>query len=125
MLERRTPLVFVVDDEEIIASTIALVLNTSGFRAVAYTSAVEAMQAAESGSPSLLLTDVNMPEMSGIDLAIQFRAAHPHCKTLLLSGHLATGDLLEMARTKGHDFQILAKPLHPDELLASIREAIV
>jgi CheY-like chemotaxis protein len=113
--------VFVVDDEPVISSTLALILNSSGFRATAFTSAAEAIKAVESTCPDLLITDVSMPGMNGVDLAIQFRALCPDCKILLFSGHFATGQLLENARIRGYDFHILAKPVHPKDLLAAIR----
>jgi DNA-binding NarL/FixJ family response regulator len=55
----------------------------------------------ESDAPSLLITDVNMPEMNGIELAIQFKLICPLCKVLLFSGHLATEDLIQIARAEG------------------------
>jgi hypothetical protein len=45
----------------------------------------------------------------------------PSCKILLFSGQAATADLLEKARMEGHEFEILAKPVHPTDLLAKLR----
>ena len=52
-----------------------------------------------------------MPGLSGIDLAIQLKAQYPKCKILLLSGEAATLDLLRDARSQGHNFQLLQKPV--------------
>lgn len=52
--------VYVIDDEEIISSTIAAILNRSGFHAKAFFSAEGAIRAVESGCPSLLITDAMM-----------------------------------------------------------------
>jgi CheY-like chemotaxis protein len=60
--------------------------------------------------------------MNGIEAAINIRAFLPSCKILLFSGQAATADLLESARAKGHDFEILAKPVHPQDLLAKLRQ---
>jgi FixJ family two-component response regulator len=68
-----------------------------------------------------LLSDVIMPVLTGIELAIQMRERCPNCKVLLISGHPATVGHLETARANGHDFQALAKPVHPAELLERIR----
>jgi FixJ family two-component response regulator len=122
MLEKLPLLVFVVDDEQVIATTLAMILKNSGYRAVAYASAEAAMKAAEAESPSLLITDVNMPGMNGIDLAIRFKTLYPGCKLLLFSGHLATVGLLQAARELGHDFEVMAKPVHPKDLLAAIEK---
>lgn len=112
--------VFVVDDEPIIVLTVVAILNREGFHATGFACSEAALQAAESGCPDLLITDVAMPSMNGIDLAIQFKALYPDCKIVLFSGHMATGELLEIASRQGHDFTILPKPVHPKDLLAAL-----
>jgi DNA-binding NtrC family response regulator len=113
--------VFVVDDEHVIASSLAAILNLHGYCATSFTSPFEALAAAQSSAPDLLISDVMMPDISGIDLAIQIRAECPECKVLLFSGQASTGDLLEDARRQGHDFRLLQKPVHPSKMLASIQ----
>jgi DNA-binding NtrC family response regulator len=114
--------VFVVDDERIIALTLATILNKSGFIATAFFGPLEALTAARSSVPDLLISDVVMPELSGIDLAIKLRSICPGCKVLLFSGQAATADLLTSAREQGHDFTLLSKPIHPTDLLAAIED---
>ena len=63
-----------------------------------------------------------LPGMSGIEVAIRVREFLPTCKILLFSGQASTADLLEDARVRGYEFQILAKPVHPQDLLAKLRE---
>jgi FixJ family two-component response regulator len=115
------PIVFVVDDEEIIATTLAIILNGNRFYAKAFIDPSTVLEAASRMEPNLLITDVSMPGMSGIDLAIEIRRLYPNCKILLFSGHADTADLLEEARREGHDFVLLAKPIHPADLLREIR----
>ena len=116
------PAVFVVDDELVIASTLAAILKMNGYSATSFTSASEALTAAQSRAPDLLISDVVMAGISGVDLAIQIKAERPKCKILLFSGQASTQDLLEDARRKGYDFQLLQKPVHPSALLRSIKE---
>jgi CheY-like chemotaxis protein len=113
--------VFVVDDEQIISSTLATILKRSGFDAVAFTDPREALGAARLAAPDLLISDVMMPELSGVDLAILIKKDCPGCKVLLFSGQAATANLLESARAEGHDFQLLSKPIHPADLLLKIK----
>jgi FixJ family two-component response regulator len=115
-------LVYVVDDEEVIATTLAMILNGSGFEAVAFTQPLEALRAAEVRCPAFLITDVAMPVLNGIDLAIQFKAIYPQCRVLLFSGALSTSARIEGAREKGFEFSILAKPVHPNELLSKLKQ---
>ena len=112
--------IFVVDDEPVIASSLAAILQMNGFSAKFFTCPLEALAAALSESPDLVISDVAMPGISGIDLAIQMRAQYPNCKILLFSGQAATSDLLEHARAQGYDFRLLQKPVHPSEFLFEI-----
>jgi CheY-like chemotaxis protein len=75
-------------------------------------------------APDLLISDVAMPGISGVDLAIQMRAQYPTCKILLFSGQAATKDLLEDARGQGHDFDLLLKPVPPTELLFEVGKMV-
>jgi DNA-binding NtrC family response regulator len=76
--------IFVVDvDEPVIASSLAAIMRMNGFSARFFTSPLEALAAARSESPDLVISDVAMPGISGIDLAIQMRAQYPSCKILL------------------------------------------
>lgn len=115
-------LVYVVDDEEIIATTLAAILQRSDYEAIAFSDPLEALMAAEYRTPDLLVTDVMMPQLNGVDLAAQFKAIHPECKVLLFSGQASTADLLEKAHHKGQRFEILAKPIHPKDLLSAIQQ---
>jgi hypothetical protein len=69
-------------------------------------------------APALLISDVAMPAISGIDLAIRMKVQYPESKILLCSGQAAILDLLEEARSHGHDFPLLLKPVHPVALLS-------
>jgi DNA-binding response OmpR family regulator len=115
------PRVFVVDDEFIIASTLATILQRNGFDALSFTHPLEALKAARVKAPDLLISDVMMPDLSGVDLAILLKKYCPGCKVLLFSGQAATADLLDAAREKGHDFELLSKPIHPAEFLLKIK----
>ena len=118
------PVILIVDDEQIIADTLAAILRKSGFTAMATYQGSTALEIARNSPPDVLLTDVAMPGISGIDLAIAIRQSFPLCKVLLFSGQASTADLLTGARNAGHDFTCLQKPLHPSELLARISETL-
>jgi len=115
------PKVLVADDERVIADTLAIILNQAGFDATAVYSGEKAVELAASMKPDMLISDVMMPDLNGIDAAITVRQILPTCKILLFSGQAATADLLDRARTQGHEFEILAKPVHPQDLLAKLK----
>jgi CheY-like chemotaxis protein len=118
------PRIFVVDDEPVIASTLAAILQMNGFSAKFFTCPLEALAAARLKAPDLLISDVAMPGISGIELAIQIRALFPTCKVLLFSGQAATVDLLQDARAQGHDFDLLLKPVPPTEFLLEVGKMV-
>jgi CheY-like chemotaxis protein len=113
--------VVVVDDESTIAETLVEILNGEGFEAVAALNGNQAIELAQSFKPDIVISDVVIPGRNGVDTGIQIRELLPHCRVILFSGQAATADLLKEARQRGHEFQILAKPIRPQNLLAIIR----
>lgn len=114
--------IFVVDDREVIARTLATILNKSGYAAIHFTNPLDALAMAAHEAPDYLISDVVMPELSGVDLAIHISDLYPDCKILLFSGQAATDDLLANARAKGRIFELLCKPVHPTEILHRVRD---
>jgi DNA-binding response OmpR family regulator len=114
------PRVFIVDDEPVIASTLAAILRLHGYSATYFTSPLEALAASQLEAPDLVISDVAMPGISGIDMAVLMKAQYPECKILLFSGQAETADLLCVAREEGHDFQLLCKPIHPSAMLSKV-----
>ncbi len=115
------PKVLVADDERVIADTLAMILNQSGFEARAVYSGEKAVELAPVFVPDMLISDVIMADLNGIEAAIRIRTLLPQIKILLFSGQAATADLLEKARMQGYEFEILAKPVHPQDLLSKLR----
>lgn len=115
--------VLVADDERIIADTLGIILGQNGYEVTAVYSGSQAVQTARFWTPDIFLADVVMPGMTGIEAAIQICALCPRCRVVLLSGQAGTADLLRCARGRGHNFEIVAKPVHPTQLLAQLRGA--
>lgn len=113
--------ILVADDEQMIANTLMLILNRSGFEARAVYSGEAAVEATNSFHPDVLISDVVMPGMTGIEAAILIRSRRPDCKILLFSGQATSADLLQDARVQGHSFEVIPKPVHPVDLLAKLR----
>ncbi len=114
MPSNSVPRVFIVDHEHVIASTLAAILKLNGYCAKAFTSPLEALAAARSKAPDLLISDVAMRGLSGVDFAMQMKTQHPNCKILLFSGHAHAQDLFEDAGGQSHNFQLLGSPsAHP------------
>jgi CheY-like chemotaxis protein len=113
--------VLVVDDEQIIADSVARILRQFDFDATAVYGGAAALQALSTGCPDVLLSDVVMPEINGVELAVAVQEKCPRTRIMLFSGQAATADLLKRAGDLGHTFELLPKPLHPEKLLKALR----
>ena len=116
------PRVLVVDDEAVIADTVTTILRLNGYAASAAYDGDTALESALLKPPQLLLTDVILPGMNGIELAQTVKRVFPDCKILLFSGQASTVDLLSSAQCDGDRFTLLSKPMAPERLLAAIAE---
>jgi CheY-like chemotaxis protein len=114
--------ILVVDDEPIIADTIVQILNRSGFIAEAAYGGKEAIAAARRLTPELILSDVLMPHIDGVEAAIAIQKFLPEARIVLFSGQAATVEILARARKRGYHFELLAKPLHPTQLIKHLRQ---
>jgi len=113
--------VFVVDDEPVIASTLAMILNSSGFDTASFTDPSSALEAALVDPPDMLISDIVLPLFSGVELAKRVKHRCLRCKVLLFSGHVETAAMLEEAWAQAHQFELLPKPIHPTVLLNRVR----
>lgn len=118
------PKVLIADDEQVIADTLAAILNQAGFEARAVYTSAKALEVAHVFQPDVLVSDVIMSGVDGIEAAIRVKALLPEIRVFLLSGQTATAELLERRNAGGHGFEILTKPLHPRELMNRLRECL-
>ncbi|HEV2324735.1 MAG TPA: response regulator [Terracidiphilus sp.] len=114
------PHVLVVDDESIIADTFTMILNMNGARAEAAYSAEAALELALELKPDILISDIVMGGMSGVELAIRLSTNLPGCRLILISGQSANSDLPARTSAQGYRFEFLEKPITPQQLLSHI-----
>ena len=113
--------IIVVDDEPQIADTLVEILSGEGFEAVTASTGNEAIELAQTFRPDIVISDVVMPGLDGVEASIRIRDLLPECRVILFSGQADTVDLLKKARDRGHEFEIVAKPIKPETLLSIIR----
>lgn len=115
------PLVLVADDEPRITKLVSIALGEEGFRVVTATSGEEALAKAEEVRPDIVLLDIVMPDLDGIEVMRQLRERRP-VAVILLTAKGSTAD-----KAKGLDLgadDYIAKPFNPRELLARIRAVL-
>jgi len=122
-VERRRFDILVVDDERIIADSLTVILTRNGYCVGTAYDGVNALELIRAYPPKLVISDVIMPRMTGIELALTLQVLVPECRVLLFSGQASTADLLEKARE--HDFTILNKPVHPTDMLRRVSEYVL
>ncbi|WP_162601467.1 response regulator [Occallatibacter savannae] len=115
--ERR---ILIVEDEQVVADTLGQILATSGYQIRVVYSAEDALPLLTTWRPEVAILDVMLPKMNGIELALVLKENFPECHALLFSGQPSVEVLMQKARSEGHDFEVLAKPVHPSVMLEAI-----
>jgi CheY-like chemotaxis protein len=115
------PRVLIVDDERLLADTTAAILRSAGFKTTTAYDGWEALEMARSFHPDYLLTDVMMPLMNGVELAIAVTKMLPNTKIVLFSGQAGISDIVEEGHAQGYEFPLLAKPVHPLRLIEALK----
>ncbi len=110
--------VLVVDDDHLVADTLNLVFRANGYESEAVYSAAEGLDRARSFNPGLLLCDISMPEISGLQLAETMQREMPECKLLMLTAYSNNVAKLEQQVTRTRrPLKLLNKPCRPELLL--------
>ena len=118
------PKVLIADDEKLIADTLAMILNQGGFEARAVYTCEKALELAPAFQPDLLVSDVLMAGLNGVDAAVKMRSILPDIRVFLLSGQTATAEMIAKSDASHFGFEILVKPVHPRELLSRLQHAL-
>ena len=116
------PRVLVVDCERIESVSLKEFLCNQGFDARSFTNPLDVLHATRFQSPDLVISKSEMPQLTGVELAIQVRERCPDCEVLLLAEQAAIADLLEIASASAHVFEIHSRPAQPSDLLIMIQK---
>jgi DNA-binding response OmpR family regulator len=116
--------ILVVDDETAVVQTLKLIFRLRGFDVRTAGSAEEALEILGDWQPEVAVLDVILPGMNGLDLAVLLAQQVPTCRIVHLSGQPRSAELRDQAALEGHPFEILAKPMHPEMLLAHLARVL-
>ncbi|MFQ5903638.1 MAG: sigma-54-dependent transcriptional regulator, partial [Candidatus Binatia bacterium] len=114
--------ILILDDEPDMAENLGLILDGVGHETIIETESLKALDLVERKRPDLIVTDLVMPKLDGIDILEQIKDRHPEIAVIVLTGY-ATVDSAVMAMKKGAS-DYLSKPFSPDELLLRVHKAL-
>ncbi len=112
--------ILVVDDEASIRDLCARVLTRSGFKVTMASTGEDAVRRLQDEPFDLVISDIRMPGISGMDVLVMAKTLHPSIAVILITG-FGTSEVVERANQSGAD-RILAKPFNALELLAMVRK---
>lgn len=112
----------VIDDERVIADMFADVLKLNGYEAAAAYSGKEGIERALQSRPQVVISDISMPGINGVESAQAIHRALPECKFLFLSGLVKAEELVRDSEIA--DSKVLMKPVPPEAILASLSELL-
>lgn len=115
------PNVLIVDDEERFRVTLGKLLTVKGLEVKNLGSAREALEELKAKSYDVILLDVKMPEMNGIEALAEIKKIHPTIEVIMLTGHASVDVAVEIMRLGGYEY--LLKPCPVDELMDKIDAA--
>ena len=116
-------IVFVIDDDLLVRESVADLLNSAGFTVQTFGSATEFVQAKRPDVPACLILDVELPDISGLDLQTELAKSGIEMPIVFLTGH---GDIpMSVRAMKAGAVEFLTKPFGKQELLDAIKEALL
>ncbi len=114
--------ILVVDDEESILQSLEGILTDEGFDAITVQSGAEALEKIEEVMPDLVLLDIWMPGMDGIETLIKIKEVNPNLQVVMMSGHGTIETAVKATKVGAYDF--IEKPLSLEKLLLSVNNAL-
>jgi len=116
------PKLLVVDDEEIALANLVHVLQKEGYEVVGLQSGPDTLARLEQEEFCVVVTDLRMPKVDGVEILERCRELHPHTQVIMITGY-ATIDSAEEAMKKGA-YHFIAKPFKLDEVRKAVAEAV-
>ena len=114
--------IFIVDDEQPVLETLAIVFRHAGFRVRTFPDGAAFLQAAKAITPACVLLDVRMPGRSGLDILKELNAQHYPAPIFIMSGHADVPMAVEATRSGAHD--VIEKPFNGADVVNRVREAL-
>ncbi len=122
-LRRQSPVIFVVDDDVEVRRALVRLLRDSDYVLHVFPNPVEALERIDELAPDLIISDNEMPKMTGLEFLKKVRGERPEIRTLMLTSG-RSGELIHEARAAGDIDKLVQKPWHSEPLRAAVRELL-
>ena len=119
------PLIVIVDDEQGILDVVSRIARRAGYDAMTYSNGRDAIAALQTQRADLVLVDLRMPEVGGLDVLRAIRDTNPRCQAVLMTGYASVDTAVEAIKLGASDY--LSKPLdfaRLEGLLANVRDEL-
>lgn len=116
------PKILVIDDEEIVRISCKKCLFPEGYDVDVAPNGVEGMKLARENRYDLILTDLKMPDMDGMEFLTRIQEGQPDAKVIMITGYSTVEYAVKAIKLGAHNY--LEKPFTPDSLLSAVKEAL-
>src|SRR5208282_21621 len=115
--------ILIVDDEELVLTTLREILSREGYQVVTSPHAVHAVSILKEQQFSVVISDQQMPLVTGLEFLAQVKQIQPDATRILITGVLSLGTVID-AINKGEIYRFVVKPWLREELLATVKNAV-
>ncbi len=116
------PKILVIDDEAIVRISCKKCLIPEGYEVDAATNGAEGLKLTETNRYNLILTDLKMPDMDGMEFLMRIRETQPKAKVIMITGYSTAEHAEEATMLGAYDY--IEKPFTPDTLIAAVKKAL-
>ena len=116
------PKILIIDDEAIVRISCEKCLLPEGYDVDSAENGIVGLRLVESNTYDLILTDLKMPDMDGIEFLAKIRETHPKTKVIMITGYSTTEHAEQAMRSGAYNY--IEKPFIPETLVKAVKEAL-
>ena len=113
--------ILIIDDEKDILKLLSMSLRIDGYQTLTASSGKEGIEVFKQEKPDIVLTDIKMPEMTGLEVLKNIKEINPHAQVIIITGHGAIDSAIEALQYGASDF--INKPVKSEALAVAIKRA--
>ncbi|MCD6220235.1 sigma-54-dependent Fis family transcriptional regulator, partial [Candidatus Calescamantes bacterium] len=116
------PLIFLVEDDEALRKNLSVLLEEENFQVISFHTAEEAEKKLQNISPDLVITDLKLPGIDGLEFISRIKNSFPHLPVIIITAYATLDSAVEAIRLGARDY--LIKPFPPEKVLLSLKRIL-